>query len=106
MPSLSVSTYIYVIFDPFSGVIEYLERGRVGSDHVDFKDLKYKNTLTKMLQSSSSNSNQANEQYYAHGFKARSYHYLLGNRCNEQVRLTEKWHGNNFYLVSIWLICF
>ena len=54
----------------FSGVIEYLNEGRIRSDHLDFKDKEYKNTLTKML------SHSANEQYYTHGFRLKSVYDL------------------------------
>jgi CCR4-NOT transcription complex subunit 6 len=51
---------------PESGVVEYLQNGRIRADHVDFKDLLYKSTLQKML------SHSTNEQHYTHPFKLSS----------------------------------
>lgn len=48
---------------PNSGVVEYIEKGQIKADHADFKALKYRNTLQKML------SHSANEQFYTHPFK-------------------------------------
>ncbi len=51
---------------PESGVIEYLQKGSVPTDHPDFKDLKYKSALKKMLRLGS------DEQNITHGFKLKS----------------------------------
>lgn len=51
---------------PESGVVEYLEKGLISADHTDFKELKYKTTLEKML------SHSTNAQSYTHGFKLAS----------------------------------
>ena len=46
-----------------SGVIEYLEKGRVPTDHADFRGhSQYKKALTKML------SHSTDERHYTHGF--------------------------------------
>jgi len=51
---------------PESGVIEYLEKGRVPADHADFRELVYKKALTKML------SHSTDEKHYTHGFNLKS----------------------------------
>ena len=48
---------------PDSGVVQYLLDGKISTDHKDFKNLPYKNALTKML------SHSANEKSYTHAFK-------------------------------------
>ncbi|XP_033244180.1 CCR4-NOT transcription complex subunit 6-like isoform X3 [Drosophila miranda] len=49
---------------PDSGVVEYLGKGRVSMDHLDFKDMGYKSCLQRLL------SNDTNE--FTHSFKLAS----------------------------------
>ena len=53
---------------PDSGVFEFLQNSKIRADHSDFKQLKYKTNLQKML----SNSSGPNEQFYTHNFKLQS----------------------------------
>ena len=48
---------------PNSGVVQYLLDGKISTHHKDFKNLSYKNTLTKML------SHSPNQEFYTHAFK-------------------------------------
>ena len=48
---------------PNSGVVQYLQDGRISTDHKDFKNIAYKNTLKKML------SHSPNQESYTHAFK-------------------------------------
>ena len=50
---------------PESGVIEYLENGRIDVKHKDFRSLAYKKSLCKMI------SHSPDEAMYNHQFKVR-----------------------------------
>ena len=59
---------------PNSGVVQYLLDGKISTHHKDFKNLSYKNTLTKML------SHSPNQEFYTHAFKVilQAKKYYIG----------------------------
>ena len=48
-----------------SGVFEFLQNGKIPTDHPDFRSLDYKKSLLKML------SHSPSEEFYTHSFKVR-----------------------------------
>lgn len=52
---------------PNSGVVEFLNKGRIAVDHVDFKELAYKDCLRKLFPIVSENL-KGNSNDYSHSF--------------------------------------
>lgn len=62
--------WIEIFLSLFIGVIEYLSSGRVSTSHIDFREIAYKDCLSKL--GNTTNSNNSNE--FTHPFQiTRAY---------------------------------